>query len=75
MENNLSVFIKRLKKLGIEIEIFANYPWLYLEKVSGKKVTEKRHSDHYFTLGWYRKNGREFSDLRETFNLIRKYVR
>ena len=39
--DKLSIFINRLKKLGIVIELFGNYPWIYLGKINGKNVTEK----------------------------------
>lgn len=43
-------FINRLKKIGIEVELFGNYPWVYLDTVNGKKVEAKLHSDHHFTI-------------------------
>lgn len=50
MENDMiSVFIKRLQKVGIEIELVCNFPWIYLYKVNGKLVTDKFMAEHGFT--------------------------
>ena len=43
-------FHNRLKKIGIEVEFIGNYPWLYLDKVNGKKVTGRLHANHGFTV-------------------------
>jgi hypothetical protein len=45
----ISSFVNRLKKIGIQVELFGNYPWVYLDEVNGKKVTEKFMSNHGFT--------------------------
>lgn len=72
MKDKITVFIERLKKIGIEVEVGANYPWLYLEKVNQKRVTEKYFANHGFTLA-FRNKGIQFTDLREIFKIIRKY--
>ena len=67
----------RLSKIGVEIELGGNYPWVYLEKINGKKVKEKRHSDHYFTIGFLgiKKQSKPYlSEQNEVFKLIRKYL-
>ncbi len=33
-------FVNRLKKIGINVQLSSNYPWLYLYRVNRKKVTE-----------------------------------
>ena len=43
-------FRNRLKKIGIDIEMFGNFPWVYLDKVNGKKVKGEYYSDHCFTI-------------------------
>lgn len=70
--NNLEVFIKRLSKVGVTIELLGNYPWVYIDKINGKKVKEKRASDWGFVLGYLNKEF-TFENLREIFKLIRKY--
>jgi len=66
-------FIKRLKRVHIEVKLFGNYPWIYLDEINGKKVTEKFESDHGFTVAFLTKEGVKFTDITEIFNLIRKY--
>jgi hypothetical protein len=46
----ISSFYNRLKKIGIEIELSGNYPWVYLEKVNGYKVHERFYGNHGFTV-------------------------
>ena len=43
-------FVNRLKKIGIEVELIGNYPWVYLDKVNGMCVFGKLHSEHRFTV-------------------------
>ena len=70
-------FETKLKKLGINITCCSNYPWVYLLTVNGEKVTEKFHSKHNFTLGYYPIKTTEkfkFSNIDQIFKTIRKYV-
>lgn len=71
----LTSFGNRLSKLGIEIEYFGNYPWVYLYKINGKIVKEKQYSEHGFTIIFHPLKGEtpKFLDIHETFKLIRKY--
>jgi hypothetical protein len=46
--NVLNTFVRRLAKIGIRIELAANYPWIYLDKVNGKRV----HGTFYANHGW-----------------------
>ncbi len=43
-------FYKRLKRIGIEVEMWGNYPWVYLVTVNGKKVHGTFESEHRFTV-------------------------
>ncbi len=43
----INSFIYRLKK--IVVEIISNYPWVYLDKVNGKKVNGLFEGNHGFT--------------------------
>lgn len=76
MRDEAEVFVKRLKKLGIEVALGANYPWIYLDTVNGKRVREKHMSEHGFVVGYLsiRTGNFSFSYIKEMFNLIRKYV-
>jgi hypothetical protein len=76
--DKIEIFIKRLKKIGIEIELSGNLPWIYLDKINGVRVTELYSGNHGFTIGFYpiRKDQIfDFTDISEIFNLIRKYVK
>jgi len=70
--DNIAIFKTRLRRLGIEVEFFSNYPWIYLEKVNGIRVNERYHANHGFTAFWYTKDGPEISDIGEVFKVIRK---
>ena len=73
---NLIKLINRLSKIGIQIEVSGNYPWIYLDSVNGNLVKEKFHSDHKFTIGFNPiKVDQEFTftDTGEIFKIIRKY--
>ena len=50
--NEIEIFVDRLKKIGIEVELVGNFPWIYLDKVNGKTVTEKLNANHGVTIGW-----------------------
>ena len=70
------VLIRRLKKIGIDLEFKGNIPWIYLDKVNGNKVKEKFASNHGFTIAFYplKQNQKlEITDLGEVFKIIRKY--
>ena len=74
--DKLDIFIKRLEKLGIKVELFGNYPWIYLDKVNGNKVTEKYLGNHGFTIMFTPiklEQTYEFTDISEIFKIIRKY--
>jgi ribosomal protein L32 len=68
-------FIKRLNKIGIEVELTANYPWVYLRSVNGITVTEKFQGNHGFTAFYLIDNNRfRFSNRTAVFNQIRGMV-
>lgn len=77
MKDKISIFVERLKKLNIEVKLAGNFPWIYLDEINGKKVTEKFEANHGFTLCFYPiREGQEiqFTDIAEIFKLIRKYI-
>lgn len=70
----LNTFMQRLDKIGIEVDLLANYPWVYLHKVNGNVVEEKFMSNHGFTLAFITRDGLfSFTDTRKIFDTIRKY--
>ena len=77
--DKLDVFVERLKKIGIDVKLAGNFPWIYLDKICGIKVTERFQANHGFTVMFL--PGRNdspvsnFTDITEIFKLIRKYVR
>ena len=74
--DRLDVFVKRLGKIGIKVELFGNYPWIYLDTINGKKVTEKFEGNHGFTVAFTPiQKDKElcFTNTKEIFKLIRKY--
>ena len=76
--DKLDVFVKRLKKIGIDVKLSGNFPWIYLNEICGKRVTETFQANHGFTVMFL--PGRtdapvsEFTDIKEIFNLIRQYL-
>lgn len=73
----LDIFIKRLKKLNIDVKLIGNYPWIYIDTINSKRVTEQFLGNHGFTIMFTPiKLGQEhqFTDIREIFKLIRKYL-
>ena len=79
MEDNvLNRLVPRLRKIGINIEMVGNYPWIYLEKVNGNRIKKDDyfHGNHGFTIAFYpiRKDQvMELTDIRKVFEIIRKY--
>ena len=76
MEHPVMVLRNRLLKIGITIEMYSNYPWVYLDKVNGIEVEEVFFSNHGFTIGFNpTKVGHEFmyTDIGKIFEIIRKY--
>ena len=76
--NEIEIFINRLKKIGIELELVGNVPWIYLDKVNGNKIQpEDYNANHGYTVAWYPvRLGKEphlDRDLKRTFEIIRKY--
>lgn len=42
-------FVTRLAKINVHVALWGNLPWVYLDKVNGKKVHGKFMGDHGFT--------------------------
>jgi hypothetical protein len=76
--DEIEIFVNRLKKIGIEVILVGNIPWVYLHKVNGNTVTEKLNANHGFTVAWYPvRMGSEprlnWEYMDEIFDVIRKY--
>lgn len=76
--DEVEIFLNRLKKIGIELKLTGNIPWIYLESVNGNLIKEEDYtSDYGYTIAWYPvRMGAEPHlnyDLDQTFNIIRKY--
>ena len=77
--DKITRFVERLKKIGIDVKLSGNFPWVYIDEICGKRVTERFAANHGFTLiflpGRNDSPVSEFTDITEIFKLIRKYSR
>ena len=74
----LKTFIDRMNRLGIDVKLAGNFPWIYIQEINGKRVTETFEGNHGFTIAFLpiRNNQQmRFTDIAEIFKLIRKYVK
>lgn len=75
--DKLGVFIERLKKIGIDVKLSGNFPWVYLDEICGIRVKETFEANHGFTVMFLpRRNDSppsNFTDIKEIFQLIREY--
>ena len=75
--DKITIFVNRLKLIGIDVELSCNYPWIYLSKINGVRVTETFCGNHGFTIAFIPLKEEvelEFTNIGEIFNLIRKYL-
>lgn len=78
MIDKLATFIRRMEKLSIDIKFTSNYPWIYIDKINNKKVSETFKAKHGFTIAFLpirNDQEMEFTDISEIFKLIRKYIK
>jgi hypothetical protein len=76
-KDKLTVFVDRMNRIGIDVKLAGNFPWIYINSINGKRVTETFQANHGFTVAFLPiKNDKEieFTDITETFKLIRKYI-
>jgi hypothetical protein len=67
MSSVIERFVCRLDRIGIDVQLSANAPWVYLDSVNGIEVTELFKAEHGFTAFWLPVNvGQDivFSDRR-----------
>ena len=78
MIDKLTIFVERMKKLGIDVKLVGNFPWIYIDEINGRRVKETFQANHGFTIAFMpiRKNqDLNFTDIGEVFKLIRKYCK
>ncbi len=76
-KDKLKVFVDRMNRININIKLVGNYPWIYIDEINGKRVTEKFEGNHGFTIAFLPVRADrelEFTDISEIFKLIRKYI-
>ena len=76
-QDKLTSFIDRMKKLNINIKLVGNYPWVYIDEINNKRVTETFQANHGFTIAFLPIKADkqiELTDIGEIFKLIRKYI-
>ena len=77
--DKLAVFVERLKKIGIDVKLSGNFPWIYLNEINGVRVKENFQANHGFTVmflpGRNDSPPSDFTDIKEIFNLLRKYTK
>ena len=77
MSSVIERFVRRLDRIGIDVQLSANAPWVYLDSVNGIEVTELFKAEHGFTAFWLPVNvGQDivFSDRSAVFAKVREYV-
>ena len=77
--DKITRFVERLKKIGIDVKLSGNFPWVYIDEICGIRVTETFAANHGFTLiflpGRNDSPVSEFTDIEEIFKLVRKYIK
>ena len=74
--SKITVLHERLKKIRIDTIFTGNYPWIYIDRINDKKVTEKFMGNHGFTVAFLPvriEDKMKFTDITEIFKLLRKY--
>lgn len=75
--DKVEIFIKRLEKIGINVKLGANYPWIYIDEINGKRITKKYQSEYGFTLAFLpirKEQELQFTNISEIFKLIRNEI-
>jgi hypothetical protein len=57
--------------------LVGNYPWVYIDEINNKRVTETFQANHGFTIAFLpikADKQLELTDIGEIFKLIRKYT-
>jgi hypothetical protein len=73
----INKFVNRLNRIGIEVTLIGNYPWVYMDTINNKQVKENFMANHGFTCFFEPiREGQKvrFSDRRTVFLKIREYL-
>ena len=70
MAYKIGSLVRKLAKIGIEVEFSGNLPWVYLHTVNGKRVTERYCGNHGFTAFLWG-NKVTWTDRKYVFEKIR----
>ncbi len=76
-KDKITVFVDRMNRIGIDVKLAGNFPWIYINSINGKRVTETFQANHGFTIAFLPVRADkeiEFTDITEIFKLIRKYI-
>jgi very-short-patch-repair endonuclease len=71
--SKITRFVNRLNKLGINVELTGNYPWVYLSKVNDRVIRERFMANHGFTV-FFVNNGETVTDIKKIFSKIRETI-
>ena len=75
--DKIDTLVRRMGRIGIDLRLSLNYPWIYLTQVNGQRVKETFQAFHGFTIAFMpiRKDQElQFTDIKRIFELIRKYT-
>lgn len=75
--NFLSSLVGKLERININVTFVANYPWIYLDEVNGKKVKGTFEANHGFTAFFLRTKLNDpvkyhWTDIKVVFEKIRE---
>ncbi len=72
--DRLTILRRRLSKIGINLSLVSNYPWIYLDDVNGNIVKEKHNSEHGFTIAIINLDGSiRLTESEILFKILKKY--
>jgi hypothetical protein len=72
--NIIDKFVNRLNRIGIEVTLIGNYPWVYMDTVNNKQIKENFQANHGYTVFFMPIDNKQkvrFSDRRTVFRKIR----
>jgi hypothetical protein len=79
MSTIITRFVRRLKHIGIDVQLSANAPWVYLDSVNNQVLMgELFMAEHGFTAFWLPVSvGQDivFTDRRKVFAKVREYAK
>ena len=76
--DKIGTVVRRLGRIGIDVELALNFPWIYLTRINGKRVIETFQGNHGFTIAFYpirHNEALKFTDIGKIFELIRRYTK